>query len=143
MRASSITIVEVGPRDGLQSEPGLLPTKTKVSLLKRLIDAGLRKIEVASFVSPKRVPQMADAEQLMLARAVDRPCADGLPAARRAADAVANIGAYFARHGRAPIETDADNLAAVLGAAFGELETDTVRSLCGALVGGRGGAAER
>ena len=83
------------------------------------------------------------AEQLMLARAVDRPCADGLPAARRAADAVANIGAYFARHGRAPIETDADNLAAVLGAAFGELETDTVRSLCGALVGGRGGTAER
>ena len=83
------------------------------------------------------------AAQLMLARAVDRPCADGLPAARRAADAVANIGAYFARHGRAPIETDADNLAAVLGAAFGELENDTVRSLCGPLGRGRGGAAER
>lgn len=65
MQAKSITIVEVGPRDGLQSEPEVLPTATKVELVRRLIDAGLRKIEVASFVSPKRVPQMADAEQLM------------------------------------------------------------------------------
>ena len=65
MPKKSITIVEVGPRDGLQSEPELLPTETKLELLRRLIDAGLRKIEVTSFVDPKRVPQMADAEQLM------------------------------------------------------------------------------
>ena len=65
MRENSVTIVEVGPRDGLQSEPGLLPTEVKVELLNRLIDAGLRKIEVTSFVNPKRVPQMADAEQLL------------------------------------------------------------------------------
>ena len=65
MRTRSITIVEVGPRDGLQSEAQLLSTGTKVELLNRLLDAGLRKIEVTSFVNPKRVPQMADAEQLM------------------------------------------------------------------------------
>lgn len=80
-------------------------------------------------------------EQLILARAVERPPADGLPASRRAADAVANIGAYFARHGAALVETDADSLAAVLGAAFTELETDNVVSLCRELVGRRAGAA--
>ncbi len=81
------------------------------------------------------------AEQLILARAVDRPGADGLPASRRAADAVANIGAYFARHGAALVETDAECLAAVLGAAFTELDTDTVVSLCRELVDGHAGAA--
>lgn len=55
-------IVEVGPRDGLQSEPEVLPTATKIELIGRLVDAGLKRIEVASFVNPKRVPQMADAE---------------------------------------------------------------------------------
>jgi len=83
------------------------------------------------------------AEQLILARTVDRPCADGLPASRRAADAVANIGAYFERHGAALVETDAECLAAVLGAAFTELETDIVVSLCRELVDGRTGAAAR
>jgi hydroxymethylglutaryl-CoA lyase len=61
----SIQIVEVGPRDGLQSEPDILPTETKLELISRLVDAGLRRIEVASFVHPKRVPQMADAEAVM------------------------------------------------------------------------------
>jgi hydroxymethylglutaryl-CoA lyase len=60
-----IEIVEVGPRDGLQSEPDLLPVATKVELIERLIAAGVRRLEVASFVNPKRVPQMADAEQVM------------------------------------------------------------------------------
>jgi hydroxymethylglutaryl-CoA lyase len=61
----SIELVEVGPRDGLQSEPGVLATQTKLELIARLVDAGLRRIEVASFVHPKKVPQMADAEAVM------------------------------------------------------------------------------
>jgi hydroxymethylglutaryl-CoA lyase len=64
---SRIEIVEVGPRDGLQSEAQVLPTATKVELINRLMAAGLRRIEVASFVNPKRVPQMADAEAVLAA----------------------------------------------------------------------------
>lgn len=60
-----VEIVEVSPRDGLQSEPEILPTEQKAVLISRAIDAGVRRIEVASFVHPKRVPQMADAEALM------------------------------------------------------------------------------
>lgn len=63
--ARAIEIVEVGPRDGLQSEPEILSTATKVELVNRLVGAGLRRLEVASFVNPKRVPQMADAEAVM------------------------------------------------------------------------------
>lgn len=65
--AQAIEIVEVGPRDGLQSEPEILSTATKLQLIQRLVDAGLRRIEVASFVNPKRVPQMADAEAVLSA----------------------------------------------------------------------------
>ncbi len=61
----SVEIVEVGPRDGLQLEPGVMPTATKIEFIRRLVDAGLRRIEVASFVNPKKVPQMADAEQVL------------------------------------------------------------------------------
>jgi hydroxymethylglutaryl-CoA lyase len=60
-----IEIVEVGPRDGLQSEPGVMPAAAKVELIERLIDSGLRRLEVTSFVNPKKVPQMADAEQVL------------------------------------------------------------------------------
>jgi len=62
-----VEIVEVGPRDGLQSEPGVLPTATKVEFIERAIAAGVRRVEVTSFVSPKRVPQMADAEAVLAA----------------------------------------------------------------------------
>lgn len=55
----------MGPRDGLQSEGVVLPTAAKSALIERLTEAGLRRIEVTSFVSPKRVPQMADAEALL------------------------------------------------------------------------------
>jgi len=65
--ARKIEIVEVGPRDGLQSEPEILPTSAKVELVQRLVAAGLRRIEVASFVNPKRVPQMADGEAVLAA----------------------------------------------------------------------------
>src|SRR3954471_3711118 len=60
-----IEIVEVGPRDGLQSEKDVLPTELKVELIQRLVGAGLKRIEVASFVNPKRVPQMADGEAVL------------------------------------------------------------------------------
>jgi hydroxymethylglutaryl-CoA lyase len=65
MNPSRIEIVEVGPRDGLQSESQVLPTATKIEFIRRLRAAGLTRIEVASFVNPKRVPQMADAEAVM------------------------------------------------------------------------------
>jgi hydroxymethylglutaryl-CoA lyase len=65
MSKRQITIVEVGPRDGLQSEPEILPTDSKVVFIEKAIDAGVRRLEVASFVHPKLVPQMADAEALI------------------------------------------------------------------------------
>jgi hydroxymethylglutaryl-CoA lyase len=65
MGSKSITLVEVGPRDGLQSEPEILSTDSKVEFIGKAIDAGIRRLEVASFVHPKRVPQMADAEALI------------------------------------------------------------------------------
>ncbi len=57
-----IELVDVGPRDGLQSDSTVLPTPAKLELIERLIDSGVRAVEVASFVNPKKVPQMADAE---------------------------------------------------------------------------------
>jgi hydroxymethylglutaryl-CoA lyase len=69
MKPTRIEIVEVGPRDGLQSESQVLPTATKLEFIGRLVDSGLRRIEVASFVNPKRVPQMADAEAVLAALA--------------------------------------------------------------------------
>ena len=65
MSSKTITLVEVGPRDGLQSEPEVLRTSTKATFIEKAIDAGIRRLEVASFVHPKRVPQMADAEALI------------------------------------------------------------------------------
>jgi hydroxymethylglutaryl-CoA lyase len=62
-----IEIVEVGPRDGLQNEAASVPTDVKVEFIRRAVEAGLRRIEVASFVSPRRVPQMADAEAIFRA----------------------------------------------------------------------------
>jgi hydroxymethylglutaryl-CoA lyase len=55
-----VRIVEVGPRDGLQNEAGLVPVEAKVALIEALAEAGLKVIEAGSFVSPKWVPQMAD-----------------------------------------------------------------------------------
>jgi hydroxymethylglutaryl-CoA lyase len=62
-----VELIEVGPRDGLQNEPQMLAVATKAELIRRLVAAGLKRIEVASFVNPKRVPQMADAEQVLAA----------------------------------------------------------------------------
>jgi hydroxymethylglutaryl-CoA lyase len=67
MSASSIEFVEVGPRDGLQNEKALVATADKIALIERAIDAGARRIEVTSFVNPKKVPQMADADAVCAA----------------------------------------------------------------------------
>lgn len=60
-----VKVVEVGPRDGLQNEKQKVPTETKIELVLRLADAGLPVVEATSFVSPRWVPQLADAEQVM------------------------------------------------------------------------------
>lgn len=65
MKAKRVSIVEVGPRDGLQSEPEVLSTNSKAKFIELAIDSGIRRLEVASFVHPKKVPQMADAEGLI------------------------------------------------------------------------------
>jgi hydroxymethylglutaryl-CoA lyase len=62
-----VTVVEVAARDGLQNEPRTLPTETKVRLIEMLAGAGLPVVEATSFVSPRAVPQLADAEQVLAA----------------------------------------------------------------------------
>ncbi|MFC6879370.1 MULTISPECIES: hydroxymethylglutaryl-CoA lyase [Actinomadura] len=59
------TVVEVGPRDGLQNEERVLPADVKIELIERSVAAGITRIEAVSFVNPARVPQMADAEEVM------------------------------------------------------------------------------
>lgn len=61
---TTIELVEVGPRDGLQNEKELIATADKIELIRKMIAAGSRRIEVTSFVNPRKVPQMADAEEV-------------------------------------------------------------------------------
>lgn len=75
MSTTHIKIVEVGPRDGLQSEPYTIPTSIKVALIERLATAGLTVIETTSFVSDKAVPQLSDAEAVY-AELTQRPGVD-------------------------------------------------------------------
>jgi hydroxymethylglutaryl-CoA lyase len=82
-----VEIVEVSPRDGLQAEDVVVDTATKVELIERAVAAGVRRIEVASFVNPTRVPQMADAEAVVAA----------LP--DRTADGVTYVGLVLNRRG--------------------------------------------
>jgi hydroxymethylglutaryl-CoA lyase len=60
-----VTVYEVGPRDGLQNEPAVVPLETKLELIARLVGAGLKAVEATSLVRPDRVPQLADAEELL------------------------------------------------------------------------------
>ena len=62
-----VTVYEVGPRDGLQNEPDVLEPAVRAELVRRLVRAGVRAVEVASFVDPRRVPQMAGAEEVVAA----------------------------------------------------------------------------
>jgi hydroxymethylglutaryl-CoA lyase len=66
----AVLVTEVGTRDGFQAEPKFIPTDTKAEVMNSLIDAGVRSFEVTSFVSPRAVPQMADAAEVM--RKLDR-----------------------------------------------------------------------
>lgn len=72
-----VTIYEVGPRDGLQNEQAVVPVEVKAEFVRRLVAAGLRVVETTSFVHPRWVPQLADAEQL-LDRLAGSLCSDGL-----------------------------------------------------------------
>lgn len=62
-----VTLVDVAPRDGLQSDGVVVPTEAKLELIERIVRSGIRRIETTSFVNPKRVPQMADAAEVMAA----------------------------------------------------------------------------
>ncbi|MCB8836581.1 hydroxymethylglutaryl-CoA lyase [Aurantimonas sp. VKM B-3413] len=62
---AAIEICEVGPRDGFQIEKAIIPTDRKIAIVNELIDAGLKKIQVTSFVSPRAVPQLADAAEVL------------------------------------------------------------------------------
>src|SRR5881227_1384430 len=61
----SVVIFEVGPRDGLQNEPDVLAPEVRAQLVRRLVGSGIRFVEVASFVDPRRVPQMSGAEEVV------------------------------------------------------------------------------
>jgi hydroxymethylglutaryl-CoA lyase len=67
-----VEIVEVGPRDGLQNHPAVVPTTLKLELIARLVEAGVRRLEAASFVKPDLVPAMADSPEIMAAVPRDR-----------------------------------------------------------------------
>jgi hydroxymethylglutaryl-CoA lyase len=101
-------MVEVSPRDGLQNEPGFFPTIDKIELITRALVAGVKRIEVASFVHPGRVPQMADAEAVVAA----------LP--KRDAKDVTYIGLVLNKRGALrALETQVHELGAVISASDG------------------------
>ena len=75
---TDVEIVEVGPRDGLQNEARVLPTEAKVELVRRALAAGVRRVEAVSFVHPRLVPQMADAEAVMAAVTAPGSLPDGV-----------------------------------------------------------------
>jgi len=74
-----VTLVDVAPRDGLQSDGVVVPTAAKIQLIERIVRSGIRRVETTSFVNPKRVPQMADAAEVMAglaSRRADLPADD-------------------------------------------------------------------
>jgi hydroxymethylglutaryl-CoA lyase len=102
-----VDLVEVGARDGLQNEATTIPTAGKVELIERLVAAGSRRLEVASFVHPGRVPQMADAEAVVSAVG---PSPDG----------VSFIGLVLNRRGlERALATSVDEINFVVGASDG------------------------
>lgn len=97
----SVTLVEVGPRDGFQSIVPLIATADKIAIIEALSNAGLRRIEATSFVSPKALPQMADAEQIV-------------EASREIDELDIQVLVPNARHAERAIAAGARHLAAVL-----------------------------
>ena len=91
--ANSVEIIEVSPRDGIQNEKKLLTLDTKMELIRRAVDAGAARIEVTSFVNPKRVPQMAEADEVCAALPRDTDCKYiGLALNRRGFERACNAG---------------------------------------------------
>lgn len=128
--AEFVEIFEMGPRDGLQNEARLIPATEKIALIDRLSACGFRKIEVTSFVSPKWVPQMADAADVMagitrsmnVAYTVLTPNMRGYQAARAAgADEVAIFGSAsegFSQHNiNCSVEESFDRFEPIMEAA--------------------------
>jgi hydroxymethylglutaryl-CoA lyase len=128
----SASIFEVGPRDGLQNEPTPIPTATKVELVDRLSRAGLPYIEVSSFVDPRWIPQLGDAEQVFAAierRSGTRysalvPNMRGLGRAREAkVDSIAVFISASDTHNRKnlnrTIDESLENIAQVMGEVAG------------------------
>jgi hydroxymethylglutaryl-CoA lyase len=122
-----ITICEVGPRDGFQSEKTFIPTRKKIEIANALFASGIRHMQVTSFVSPRAVPQMADAEAVL--DGIDRP--DGawvtalvpnLRGAERAAgagvDAVHTVLSASETHNRKNVNRSVDQSLDELGAVF-------------------------
>jgi hydroxymethylglutaryl-CoA lyase len=97
----SVQIVEVGPRDGFQSVGPIIPTDTKMNLIRQLFDAGVRRMETTSFVSPSAVPQLADAAEI-----VDQ--------AGQLAGLDAQVLVPTARHAERALAAGATHLSAVL-----------------------------
>ncbi|MBU2286364.1 MAG: hydroxymethylglutaryl-CoA lyase [Gammaproteobacteria bacterium] len=123
---TNVEIVEVSPRDGLQNEAVAVPTADKIQLIRRAVAAGVKRIEVASFVNPRRVPQMADAERVCEAvgdldaitiglvlneRGAHRALATGV--GELGAVVAATDGFGIANQGRTSEETVADAIAII------------------------------
>ena len=106
----TITIVEVGPRDGLQNEAVVVDTHTKVEFINRCVAAGVQRIEAASFVNPKRVPQMADGEAVLERLTPDAASYIGLVLNERGFDRAVNT------------QVDEVNLVVMVTDTFSQLE---------------------
>lgn len=93
LMSKSVEIIEVSPRDGIQNEKTLLTTAEKLELINRAIDAGASRIEVTSFVNPKKVPQMADADEIAAALPRNSPAKTiGLALNKRGFERACNAG---------------------------------------------------
>lgn len=113
MGKPTVELVEVGPRDGFQNLPDFLPTEKKLAVIAQLIDAGVRHMQITSFVSPKAIPQMRDAAEVAAACLARWPELDlfalvpNFRGAQSAAEAglkkVTNVISLSASHNRANI----------------------------------------
>lgn len=131
MAKQTVEIVEVGPRDGFQNLPEFLPTEKKLDVIGQLINAGVRHIQITSFVSPKAIPQMRDATEVAAACLARWPELDLLAlvpnfrGAQSAAEAglkkVTNVISLSASHNRANINRTHDESFAELARIHTEL----------------------
>lgn len=126
MSSNFVTVTEVGTRDGFQAEPEFIPTERKVAVINALVDAGLRSIEATSFVSPRALPQLADAADVLaqvhrvpgLRLAVLVPNARG---AERAAAAKADMMVGFISASESHCKTNLNKTIDEAIAAFAEV----------------------